>query len=255
LLLTLLLQNKNFIFKHFKNDKMSYFKRQIDQSNQNFMGADGWESANAWNSASGRHQSFDGQELLNATGNTTNESQPYIITVVNTTTVAVSNVEILYAIPRQSAPTTAGVTYTYNSGGLTYQSFLQSIAAGETFGVGALKLIYSNASSSSTAIANVSSPITITTYSLAGNQAVRPLTPVLDDYQQVQNQVTIRQQFMVTGLVSMILGTLYGSTTVQIFIYPLTKVNRFSEIQGGGSDVTQFSDPGINPFKKAISGR
>lgn len=234
---------------------MKYFNRKIDEANQNFMGADGWESADAWQSASGRRMSFEGQEVLNATGNTSNESQPYIITVANTTTVTVSNVEILYATTRQSSPTTSGVTYTYNSGSLTYQGFLQSIAAGETFGVGALKLIYSNSSSSSTAIANVSSPITITTYSLSGNSAVRPLTPVLDDYQQVQNQVTIRQQFMVTGLVSMVLGSLFGSTTVQIFIYPLTKVNRFSEISGGGSDVVAFSDPGINPFKRALSGR
>jgi hypothetical protein len=233
---------------------MSYFKRQIDQVNQNFMGADGWESADAWHSASGRRMSFEGQEVLNATGNTTNESQPYIITLVNTTTVTVSNIEILYATTRQNSPTTTGITYTYNSGGLTYQGFLQAIAAGETFGVGALKLIYSN-STSATAIANVSSPITVTTYSLSGNSAVRPLTPVLDDYQQVQNQVTVRQQFMVTGLVSLVLAYLYGSTTLQLFIYPLTKVNRFSEIQGGGADVTSFSDPGINPFKKAISGR
>lgn len=234
---------------------MSYFKREIDRANQSFMGADGWESADAWGNASGRRMSFEGQEILNATGNTTNESQPYIITVVNTTTVAVNNVEILYATTRQSSPTTSGVTYTYNSGGLTYQGFLQAIAAGENFTIGALKLIYSNSSSSSTAIANVSSPVTITTYSLSGNQAVRPLTPVLDDYQQVQNQVTLRQSFMVTGLVSMILGTLYGSTTVQIFMYPVTKVNRFSELNDGGPDAIHFSDPGINPFKKAISGK
>jgi hypothetical protein len=228
---------------------MSYFNEKLDEANQHFLGADGWNDADGWEDADG-DESFDGQDMLQATGHATNESQPYIVIVQNTTTADITNVEVLNSNSRQFGYTVSGLSYNYGLPNLTYGTFLSSISAGQHFNVGLVRLIYSN-TSQSLAVANTSEVVTVTTNSINGNSVVKTFTPLLDDYQQIQTQVTLRYDFMVTGLVSLNIARLSGGTTVKVFLFPSAAVNQFKTIKASKT-VSKYSDPNINPFKRAI---
>ena len=236
---------------------MSYFKQKVEEANQHFLGADGWENADDWG-ADGEYESadddesFDGQDMLAATGNITNESQPYIINVTNTTTDPVANVELLSANIRQSNYVAAGLSYSYGIPGVAYSLFLASIAAGEMFNVGLTRIIASHPTSSSVAESQVNELVTVETLSINGNSAKKTLTPLLDSYQQIPNQVDLRSDFMVTGLVSFQIASLAALATIKVIFFPKAKVNNFKTIEGK-KQVSKYADPNVNPFRKALT--
>ena len=231
---------------------MDYFKEKLDQANQHFLGADGWNDADGWDDADGSDEGFDGQDMLQATGHATNESQPYIVIVSNTTTADIFSIEILNSNVRQfNYNLVAGLSYTYGLPNVSYNTFLSSISAGQHFNVGLVRLIYSN-TSQSLAVANTSEVVTVTTNSINGNSVVKTFTPLLDDYQQIQTQVTLRYDFMVTGLVSLNIARLSAGTTAKVFLFPSAAVNQFKNIKASKT-VSKYSDPNVNPFKRAIS--
>jgi hypothetical protein len=220
---------------------MNYFEDQLRnvQESPSFLGADGWEGADAWDNA-------DGNDSMYADAVDMSQSQPYIFTIVNTTTDAVSSVEVLNAAVRQGLSGYAGLTYTNGYANLTYQNVLAAIASGKGFEAGLVKLLYSHATEA-TAIANTSEVITVTTNAMNGNQVVKTFVPILDDYQQIKTQVTLRYSFLVDGLVSLKINSLSGSCTVKVMIFPKAVVNQFKQIKGQ-NPVTALGRPkSVNP--------
>jgi hypothetical protein len=236
--------------------KKKYFDQQIEDANMRFLGADGWDNADGdWDNADGDEESFDGQDMLSATGNTTNESQPYIINVTNTTTNAVTDVEILSANIRQSSFAASGLSHSYGIPGVSYQLFLASIASGEMFNVGLTRLIATHPTSSSIASAQIAELVTLETLSINGNTAKKTFTPLLDSYQQIDNQVDLKWDYMVTGLVSFKIASLAGLTTIKVIMFPKSKINNFSAIEGKKNKVSTYSNPKVNPFQRALGGK
>lgn len=217
---------------------MSYFSEQLNAANENFLGADGW-GADGW-------KSTDAQEYVQADAVAVNaQSKPFIFSIVNTTTAAVSSVEIMDANLRQGLSGYTGLTYTNGYANMTYQQVLASIASGMGFEAGLVKLIYSHATEA-TAIANVTEVLTLTTNSMSGSVATETFVPILDDYQQIKTQVTVRHAFLVTGLVSLKINQLLGSTTVKVMIWPKSVINQFGLIKGSNG-YRGFTNPNITP--------
>ena len=220
---------------------MNYFQNKLNQANEEFLGADAWTEADAWNSIDGQEQ------VLNATASAADQSQsrPYIIKVVNTTTTDVANVEILNCAVTQFGYTPAGLTYSYGFSNITLQQFRASIASGQGFKAGLFRLFYTNATAA-TAQSNITEVVTLTTYSANGDSAISTYVPTLDDYQYQQAQVTIRNTFLVSAMVSLVINALYASTTVKVMIYPVSAVNQFDLIQGKNPQ-RSFAAPAVNP--------
>ncbi len=171
-------------------------------------------------------------------------SNPYIIQVV-CGTVNVSSVEVLDANLRANNSTQAGVTFSYGASSITYPQFLSSISSGSgTFEAGLVRIIASN-TSSTVANQQVLTTITITSKGLDGSLFQKPIYPSLPGVQYIQNQVDIPYTFMVDGLTSFLISTVYASTTLTIRFYPSKKVNPFKQLQQG-IGTTKFTNPGIN---------
>lgn len=225
---------------------MSYFENIRNQANEQFLGADGFSDADG---DFADYKSFSSQEQLNIDGPAmqAQESQPYIINIV-VGTANVSNLEILDANTRQLAATTSGVTFTYGLPNITYAQFLATIANGNPFEIGKVRLVASNASTS-VAQTQVLETVTILTKDLNGNEAKRSIIPAIDNYQYTSTQVDLNVAFLVNGLTSFVFGTVYANTTLKVFMYPSKKVNPFKAIESG-ANVTAYKAPNVNPILK-----
>ena len=239
------------------NKKSKYFEDAINYSNENFMNYDGdWESADDWEGADdlegiqedlGADGDYDDDEYYEeAQGRrpANSQSQPYIVKIENTTTAAVSNVIILDAAVRQTNFTVAGVSITYGLSGITYAQFLSSIASGQTFQVGQLRLIGSSTTSTN-AETVVLTTTTVTTKSINGNQIIRPFVPQKDSFQQINTQTDIFYQFMCDALTQIKFDSIPGSTTLTVYIYPAAKVNPFQQVKGRRG-VSEYRNPRTN---------
>lgn len=238
-----------------------YFKQAHEISNEEFLGFDAYEDEQeSWENVDG-----DDWEGANAFGDqlpasgadrglgvsSKGESQPYIIQVKNTTTADITDVVILDAAAKQSASSpnygnTAGISITYELPNITYTQFLASIASGQTFESGQLRLVAS-ASSSSVAEAQVLTTVTVSTSDLNGNLISRPFIPQKDSYQQIPTQIDLYYRFMANALTSISFATISAGITLKVYIYPYAKVNQFRQVKGG-SGAVKYRNPKVNPI-------
>lgn len=225
-----------------------YFANMRRQANEMFMSADGFADADGYDD----YSEFGGQEQLGADAvvkkpvimsGKPEDSNPYIVTIV-CGTADVSSVEVLNANVRQNNSTTTGVTYSFSATGITYNTFLASISAGEVFECGLTRLIASN-SSTSTAQQQIVTPITITTRTLSGRAIQDTIYPSLPGTQYISTQVDIPNTYLVNGLTSFILGTVYANTTLTIRFYPARRINQFTQLDKG-IGVTAYKNPKVN---------
>jgi hypothetical protein len=224
----------------------NYFAQARDFANERFMSSNGWEEAAEWENAFGDEMPADAVQVAAAADPMANkgQSQPYIITLTCGTD-DVSDVEVLDAALRQFSSTVTGVTFTYGITGITYTQFLASIATGKSFEVGQIRLSASNASSS-VAIQQVQETVTVKEKDVNGNNFEKPLIPSLDAYQYTQTIIDLYYRFLVDGLTSLKIKTLYASTTLKVYLYPSAKVNQFSQLKNKATGVTTYQDPQTN---------
>jgi hypothetical protein len=226
-----------------------YFNQAREDANENFMNfgsedmpfdadelpADGWDDFGA-----------DGLYAEGAApAPQAAPSQPYIISVQNTTTATVSNVVILDAAQRQNNYVISGVSITYGLANITYGQFLSALLS-RTFSVGQLRMVGS-ASSTSNAEAQVLTTVTVTTKDINGNQIDKPFIPQKDSYQQIATQTDIYYNFLVDELTKITFAEIYGSTTLKVYLYPSGRTNKFKQLKQN-SGVSNYANPRVNPM-------
>lgn len=213
--------------------KSNYFANQINNVNENdFLNFDDF----GYNADD---MSFDGQaEVLNATGaQAAQVSQPYIVSIQNTTTDALADVEILNAYAKHSSFAVTGANITYGITGISYREFLyQSMMS--PFSCGMLRL-------DSSTTANVTTVITVTTKDANGNQVARSFNPEYDRYQNITTVADINYQFLVNGFTAIKLTAVAASSTVLVKIYPALKVNNLNALSGQ-AQLNGYKNPNVN---------
>ena len=226
----------------------NYFEKQVNSANETFMGADAFKGADGFKQ---NDYGFTSQKNLNAGGDDnpapvqrSQESQPYIITVLASTTADVSNVEILNSNVRQLAPTLSGITFGYRPSVVSYAQFLAQISAGAAFECGKVRLIASSTTTTD-AQKQVLEEITIKTVDLNGNLAQMTIIPTLDNYQFTQVQADITTPFMVNGMTSFVVNTVYAGVLLKIYLYPSKKINALKALDQN-QGVTGYSKPIVN---------
>lgn len=232
--------------------KSQYFADALESVNENYLGADsGWEGADDnFESADDEFNYAFGDELeadaSSAKKMNSGQSQPYTITLKNTTTVDIANVTILGAgAAILGGFAVAGVVFGYEPTTLTYAEFLSSIVSGKVFQVGQLRLIGSNLAESIVE-QQVLTSLNITTKDPNGNQVQMSFIPEYDSYQFRSNQTDVYYKFNVDALTSIVLATLYASTTLKLRLYPASKINQFGQLRGATAAVSKYSNPKVN---------
>jgi len=210
-----------------------YFNSEISRLNEEYLNVEGFmEFAD--------EENFSGQEMMNADaaagGAVT--SDPIIITVTNTTTDNISNVEVLYASRRLANNATTGVSFGSGIPNVTYTQILNSIIF-SPFTVGLTRLISSNTS-------QIQTVFTITTYSITGSFVGKPQIPTYDSYQHQTGQIDLTSPYILNGNTSFVLATLYAGATLTIHFYPAAMVNQVATL-ANGQVVRKFARPRVNP--------
>jgi len=254
--------------------KNNYFKAEASEANEFFANATG-DWGNAFGDFEGADDEYEGADdfedadgiedvqMMNAVGRSRRpspaaESQPYIVTVANTTTADILNVEVLNALSRQFNPATAGVSYTYNVGTMTYNEFLAWISSGNVFSVGQTSLV-GIGSSDSLNRAQVQETISIVTKDPNGNAVTRVFNPRIDSFQYSSTQTDLWYDYLLNSFTNFTIGKLYAATALKLYFYPKQKLNQFKALQQSGN-ATKYGNPKTSIYssaapKKAIPGR
>lgn len=201
-------------------NKSKYFDMASEIDNENFMSFD--------NFADDSVENFEGQEMLNAEGQTAGLSQPYIVIITNSTTDNVSSVEILNAYDNVSdSGAGAGYTLSFGITGITYLHFLYQTMRSE-FTVGLTRLQSTNTS-------QVLSTYKIETVDSNGNGVYKVITPTTYLNQYLTTQTDDYTNYIVDGATKFTLTTLYASATLNVYLYPSVKINQIGQITNGGA--------------------
>lgn len=212
----------------------------------------------------------DSRQML-ATGmggaNNAPQSQPYILTVSNSSATAVSNFDVLGAYTYLSGgamPSTPAGTATFTAGSLVvtgtgfsitissaisnvnYQQFLYQ-SMNQPFSVG-LTYIESVAVTS-----QITQTFTLNTQDANGNQLLRTIVPTIDPYQQQNSIVAIKQLYSIDGFTKLTFTTIQALAVFRIHFYPASNINLAAGLQGS-SVAQQYGNPNIVGVPTYIQG-
>ena len=205
--------------------------------------------SDARETANNNFESFSGQEFLNANGGSGGSSaglggatsQPYILSIANSTTDAVADVAVFNAYKSLAASATnfdnpAAITISMGIGGLTYGEMLYQ-SMNKPFVVG---MTYLN----STNNAQVLETLKISQKDINGNESHKSIVPTLDPYQQQTGSVAIAFNYKIDGFTKMTISSLLASATLNLYLYPAENVATGRALTGGAV-VKGFSNPDV----------
>ena len=200
--------------------------------------------ADARAAANENFNSMNGSDYLNANGGSSAglggaTSQPYILSVANSTAAAVANVIIGGAYTNLQATNfgnVAAITITMGISSLTYGEFLYQ-SMNKPFVVGATYLSSANAS-------QVLETLTIAQKDINGNESSKVIVPTIDPYQQQTDKVVIAFNWKFDGFTQVTVASILGSATLKMYLYPAENVSTGRALTGG-SVVRGFSNPDI----------
>ena len=200
--------------------------------------------ADARETANENFNSMNGSEYLNANGGSSAglggaTAQPYILSVANSTTDAVSNVVIGGAFSNLQATNfgnVAAITISMGIANLTYGEFLYQ-SMNKPFVVGLTYLSSANAS-------QVLETLTIKQKDINGNESSKVIVPTLDPYQQQGDKVAISFNWKFDGFTSVTIASILASATLKAYLYPAENVSTGRALTGG-SVVKGFASPDI----------
>jgi len=174
-------------------------------------------------------------------------SRPYIITVSNSSNVTtVSNFDILGAYQylfssgfnaNTGALTISGVTISSGLSNVTYQFLLQQ-SQQNPFTVGRT-LIQSQVNSS-----QITQTINVTTTDASGLQAVSPLIPIIDPYQNQTNNLVVDMPFRIDGSTKLTFSQILPNSVFTVYLYPSVNINPSRDLTGSDAQ-RQYAAPGI----------
>jgi len=179
------------------------------------------------------------------TGNNAPQSQPYILTVSNSSNTAVSNFDVLGAYTyignagfSNGSLTISNVVISSAIANVNYQQFLYQ-SMNQPFSVG-LTYIESIAGASS----QVTQTFTLNTQDSNGNQLLRTIVPTIDPYQQQSTIVAIKQMYSIDGFTKITFASVAGNAAFRIQFYPSTNINLAAGLQGA-QVATSYGSPNI----------
>lgn len=230
-----------------KNNKR-YFQEASQDVHEKFNNA-----AGDFEAAGDNWEGFDDELMADGDGSEAQAaptSQPYIINVTNVDVPNLLNVfilgansNVLFAAP--SFGNAAAVSITMGIPNITYQEFLFQTMS-KPFLVALTYLQSSNAT-------QILEAVTIRHKDSNGNLCDKPFIPIVDPYQQQTNVLAMKYLYTVDGLTTLTIATLYGSTTLKIYLYPADKIDLRRGLVGKGVQA-QYSKPNVvNQQKVTIS--
>ena len=177
-------------------------------------------------------------------GQSIQQSQPYIVTVTSTSGADVSNFDILgsYQYLNNAGFNSAGslvigsITISSGISNVTYSEMLWQLQ-NNVFSVGLTYL-------QSTAAAQILSTVSVNTRDANGNIATKALIPIIDPYQQQTNVVALKTPFRIDGFTKLIIQTVTASSTSKFYFYPADNIN-LARALGGAAVSKQFGSPNV----------
>ena len=199
-----------------------YFDSASESANESYLSADGYEG---WEDIDGDMEGddYNPEEYTGVVGGripTAPTSQPYIISLENTTTNNVSDVTIFKAYENITATANGvatGISLTMGITGVTYTELLYQ-ALNRPFVVG---LMYIQSDSSS---AQVLETIKLEVRDSNGNIQSKILVPTIDPYQQQSDIVAVQHVYKMDGFTSLTVNRVLASKTMKIYLYPAENV-------------------------------
>jgi len=204
--------------------------------------------SDARENANNSFDSFSGQEFLNANGAAGSSaglggatSQPYILSIANSTTDAVADVAVFNAYKALAASATnfdnpVAITISMGIGGLTYGEMLYQ-SMNKPFVVGLTYLQSSNAS-------QVLETIRISQKDINGNESHKSIVPTIDPYQQQTGTVAIAFNYKIDGFTKLTIAKILASETLNVYLYPAENVATGRALTGGAV-VKGFQNPDL----------
>ena len=202
---------------------------------------------------------FGGSEdtYLNANGNgDASTSQPYIISLYNSSASATSSVEVGSAFsaittvsgtPAGAVGNTANIEYTMSISGITYLEFLWQTTS-KPFVVG---LTYLQCDSSPTAVL---ATIVVKVVDSNGNQQQKTLVPTIDPYQN-QNDITVlKHTYKFDGFTSLTISSIPGTKTLKLYLFPSETVSPGRALTGNNI-ARGYGNPNVVRQDKIVLGR
>ena len=146
------------------------------------------------------------------------KSRPYIVTLQNSTGVAVSNVTFINPIGglRENvfnSGVNAGIVVSYGYANTTYEDFLRDILT-------APARIYQTYIFCGTSEVQLLESIEHTTKNSTGSSQSMTLNPIIDPYQNRGTAAIIEDDFILDRFTTLTLASLAATTTVKFMFYP-----------------------------------
>lgn len=176
------------------------------------------------------------------------KSQPYIITVQNTTTADILNVVIgqsyiqLYSTDTVGFGNTTGIVITSGIPGTTYRQWLTTLQL-NPYTVG-LTIVRGLGDSDSEANAQAAEIVTLAENLADGNNAGRPVILELDPYQNQNNIVANHTSYKMDAYLTITIARIIGGASMQFKFYPQSNVSQTRGL-AGSAPVRQFLPPNV----------
>jgi hypothetical protein len=193
-------------------DLKKYFSANREAANEQFANANDWDFADGKFGYSDNRFGYaddgDGKADIPV-------SQPYIISIYNSTTVDVSTVNLLNAYTNINAANYGLSTYLSVTMGISSVSYVEFLyqSMNKPFNVAMLYV-------QSTTNAQVAETVTVTMKDATGNQIVKPMVAVIDPYQFQTGTIVHKVPFRVDGYTQLTLAKVYAGLTVKLYLYP-----------------------------------
>tara|TARA_R110001599_G_scaffold5726_3_gene28503 strand:- start:7587 stop:8333 length:747 start_codon:yes stop_codon:yes gene_type:complete len=166
-------------------------------------------------------------------------SQPYILSIANSTTDAVASVKVFNAYANLQATNqgnVAAITISMGISGLTYLEMLYQ-SMNKPFTIGLTYLSSANAS-------QVLETLKISQKDINGNESHKTVAPTIDPYQQQTGKVAIAFNYKIDGFTQVTISSILASATLSMYLYPAENVAAGRALTGG-QVVKGFSNPDV----------
>ncbi len=232
------------------NNLDRYFSDAEENIHENYMSANGGDFSD-WD------DSFDfggsEEEYVNATGAAdASTSQPYIISLYNSSAADVSSVEvggafnnITTTVGDKSA--TSGIAYSMGITGITYLEFLWQSTT-KPFVVG---LTYLQCDASS---AQVLETIVVKVVDSNGNQQQKTLVPTIDPYQNQSDITVLKHTYKWDGFTTLTVNKILTGKTLKVYLFPSETVSQGRALTGN-SIARGYGNPNVVRQDKIVLAR
>lgn len=196
--------------------------------------------------------SFGGNGYRNAAGGSVAvpTSQPYLINITSTSGAAVDNFDVLGSNEYLYGSTGTWVNGSLVIGSITISSGMPNITYREMLSQFLSNPFTVGLTYYASATANqVQQTIQVVAKDANGNEAKRPIVPVIDPYQFQSGVLALKDSYNIDGFTKLTIKSVLANATINLFIYPADNINLARGLNGNPVS-KEFSDPGIQKAQK-----